>query len=249
MRRAMTFCIVLLACLVLSTGTAFAGDADALMTEVDDLMNSAEDETFVFSAKTLEKGKSPRLVVLKVWIKDGMRLTEFLEPGDLKGMKALTLSASQIYTYLPEYKKVRRVASHTSEAGFMGMAYGQAEMALSRYAEVYTSQKKSEDDAAWTLELTPRPGTKAPYPKLELVISKKVKRPTELRYFNDSGKLAKTETRSDFKCKGTICNAGTMRMVDHTKDGLETTFTMSDWEVNTGISKRKFSVRSLQGRR
>jgi len=38
-------------------------------------------------------------------------------------------------------------------------------------------------------------------------------------------------------------------MVDHTKDGLETTFTMSDWEVNTGISKRKFSVRSLQGRR
>ena len=245
----MTFCFVLLTCLALCGGAALAGDGDALLKEVDDLMNSAEDETFVFSAKTLEKGKSPRLVVLKVWIKDGMRLTEFLEPGDLKGMKALTLSASQIYTYLPEYKKVRRVASHTSEAGFMGMAYGQAEMALSRYSEVYAAKKKAEGDKAWTLELTPKAGAKAPYPRLELDISKSVKRPMELRYYNDSGKLAKTETRSDFKCKGTICNAAKMRMVDHTKDGLETTFSMSDWEVNTGISKRKFSVRSLQGRR
>jgi outer membrane lipoprotein-sorting protein len=249
MRRAMTFCLAILTCLALSAGTAWAGGGDALMTEVDDLMNSAEDETFVFSARTLEKGKSPRLVVLKVWIKDGMRLTEFLEPGDLKGMKALTLSASQIYTYLPEYKKVRRVASHTSERGFMGMAYGQAEMALSRYSAVYAASTKSEDDTSWTLALTPKEGATAPYPKMELVISKKVKRPTELRYFNASGTLAKTETRSDFKCKGKLCNAGTMRMVDHTKDGLETTFTMSDWEVNSGLSKRKFSVRSLQGRR
>ena len=68
MRRAMTYCLAILTCLTLSTGTAWAGDADALMTEVDDLMNSADDETFVFSAKTLEKGKSPRLVVIKVWI-------------------------------------------------------------------------------------------------------------------------------------------------------------------------------------
>jgi outer membrane lipoprotein-sorting protein len=225
----MTYCLAILTCLTLSASPAWAGDADAL--------------------KTLEKGKSPRLVVLKVWIKDGMRLTEFLEPGDLKGMKALTLSASQIYTYLPEYKKVRRVASHTSEQGFMGMAYGQAEMALSRFSAVYSASQKSEDDKAWTLALTPKEGAEAPYPKMELVISKKVKRPMELRYFNASGTLAKTETRSDFKCKGTICNAGTMRMVDHTKDGLETTFTMSDWEVNKGLSKRKFTVRALQGRR
>lgn len=235
--------------LLLVGGGAWASDGDALVAEVDGLMNAADDEVFVFSAETREKGKSPRLVVLKVWSKDGMRLTEFLEPGDLKGTKALTLSASKMYVYLPEYTKVRRVATHMSQQGFMGMAYGQAEMALSRYGDVYAAKMKAEDDATWTLSLTPKPDAEAPYPKLELVISKAVKRAEVIRYFNASGKVAKTETRSGFECKGKICNARTMKMVDHGKDDLQTTFTLTEWEVNTGMSKRKFSVRSLQGRR
>ena len=246
--RRVLFVVALVACLC-SAGVAWAGDGDALMAEIDDLMNAADDEIFVFAAETIEKGKSPRLVVLKVWTKGGMRLTEFLEPGDLKGTKALTLSASQMYVYLPEYKKVRRVASHTSQQGFMGMAYGQADMALSRYGGVYASKKVAEDDATWTLELTPRAGQEAPYPKLELVISKKYKRAQVLKYFDAPDKLAKTETRSDFQCRGKICNAKTMSMVDHNKDGLTTTFTLREWEVNTGLSKRKFSRRALQGRR
>lgn len=249
MRREWMPGLTVLCCLLLSGSLAWAGDGDALVAEVDGLMNAADDEIFVFAAETLEKGKSPRLIVLKVWTKDGMRLTEFLEPGDLKGTKALTLSASKMYVYLPEYTKVRRVATHMSQQGFMGMAYGQAEMALSRYGDVYSATTTSEDDTAWILDLTPKPGADAPYPRMELVISKEVKRATVLRYFNASGKLAKTETRSGFECKGKICNARTMRMVDHGKDDLQTTFTLREWKVNTGISKRKFSVRSLQGRR
>ena len=249
MWRRLTMALTALAIVGMVGGSAWAGDGDKLMAEVDDLMNAADDETFVFAAETREKGKSSRLIVLKVWIKEGKRLTEFLEPGDLKGTKALTLSASQMYVYLPEYKKVRRVASHVSQQGFMGMAYGQADMALSRYGDVYDAAIKSEDGEAWTLTLTPKAGEQAPYPKMELVISKKVKRATVLRYYDASGKLAKTETRSGFDCKGKICNAKTMRMVDHGKDDLETTFTRREWSVNSGLSKRKFSVRSLQGRR
>ena len=249
MWRRMTLTMAALAMVGMIGGSAWAADGNKLMAEVDDLMNAADDETFVFAAETREKGKSPRLIVLKVWIKDGMRLTEFLEPGDLKGTKALTLSASQMYVDLPEHKKVRLVASHVSQQGFMGMAYGQADMALSRYGGVYDAAIKDENGEAWTLALTPKAGEDAPYPKMELVISKKVKRPTVLRYFDASGTLAKTETRSNFNCEGKICNAKTMQMVDHTKDNLETTFTLREWKVNTGLSKRKFSVRALQGRR
>ena len=227
----------------------FAADPSALLKEVDDGINAADDETFLFEVVTEEKGKEPVVMKLKVQIKDGQRLTEFLAPGNLKGMKALTLSHSQIYVYLPEYKKVRRVASHVSHQGFMGTSYSQADMALARYSDAYAATIVAEDDAGWTLRLLPKPGAEAPYPKLELVIDKKVKRPVVLRYYNPADTLAKTETRTRTDCQGPSCTAVEMTMIDHRKGGLKTTFKRVDWKVNTGLSQGLFSKRSLQRRR
>ena len=49
-------------------------------------------------------------------------------------MKILTRAAQDMYVYLPAFKKVRRLASHVKEQGFMGTAFGHEEMSLVRLA-------------------------------------------------------------------------------------------------------------------
>ncbi|MGM0578675.1 MAG: outer membrane lipoprotein-sorting protein [Myxococcota bacterium] len=222
---------------------------DALLKKVDEAVNAAEDQTFVYEVVTKEKGKDPRTLKLKVWVKDGKRLTEFLAPGDVKGTKALTYSMSQIYVYLPAFQKVRRVTSHASKQNFMGTAFSQAEQALSWYAKYYSAEIVSEDDESWTLEAEATDDD-APYETLKLVISKEHTRPLKIVYYDDGGHAVKTETRSDYTCRDgggvEVCNMEELQMVDHRAEDLTTVFHRKEWSINDGLSDRLFSVRSLQ---
>jgi outer membrane lipoprotein-sorting protein len=235
--------------LLAAVATGEESPGERVLRRMDAAMTQARDQYFIHEVVTQEPGREARRMKMKVYIKGKeWRWIEFLEPGDVKGMRVLARSATQMYVYLPAYRKVRRVASHVRSQGFMGTTFCHDDISTVTYGPLFTGKLLSENDTHWTIETTLREGKDYPYPRLEFDILKNIQQPSEIRYFNDKGAKVKTEHRSNYDCEGTICNPKKLKMVDHNRNGMWTEIICHEWKVNTGVKDSKFTVRSLQRR-
>lgn len=240
---------------LLLASSAWAETGDEIVARMDESMTRATDQFFVYQVINEDPGGAQKVMEMQVWVKGDRRLSEFLEPGDMKGMKALVLDRSQMYTYLPAYKKVRRVASSMTAGGFMGTTFSNDDMSTIVYGPIYAAKLVSETADAWVVEATPQQGAQIVYGKLVLTISRRYLQPTEIQYWSTKGVHVKTETRTGYSClsadgrpdpKGPICNAESMKMVDLTRGGASTELVRVEWKANLGIADDLFSVRSLE---
>lgn len=240
--------LALAATVVLAGPSGASADAagDKAINAVDVATNKAKTQYIEFDATVKTPDKPDRNLKLNIWMKGELRLSEFTAPSDVKGTKVLVLSPTQMYIYLPAYKKVRRVASHVTDQGFMGMTFSQDDFSLTNYGRVYNGVVTSSDDKTVKITMTPKKDQKPPYAKIEMTAEKARNLPLEIKYFNDAGKLLKTETRGSYTCEGDICNPGELKMVDHTKGGLSTVLTRKAWKANPEIPDSKFSKRALE---
>lgn len=231
---------------VLAPGSAARADAagDAVLAGMDVAMNRARTLSFEYEIVNKEPGKDERTMGMKVLLKGEKRLSEFSAPADMKGTKVLILSPTQMYVYLPAFGKVRRIASHTKDQGFLGLAFSQDDMATTAYSSQYTASIASETPAEWKLLLTPKQGQETPYSKIEVTVGKDKKLPSELKYFNAEGKNVKTEARTGYTCEGDVCTPGELKMTDNGK-GNWTKLISKSRKVNAEISDDIFSQRSL----
>ena len=228
------------------TGTALAADGAAHLKAMDKKANAPEDTWFKFSATTQESGKSPRVMGFEVQNKGTKRLVKFDAPSDMKGTRVLVLSRQQMWVYLPAYKKVRRVASHVKQQGFMGTMYSDEDMSTTHYSETYSATVMAEDETSITLSLKPRADAQSGYAGLEMVLRRDLMLPSEIRFFNDDGQHIKTETRPAYDCADEVCTPKTMKMIDHTRSDAFTILEAEERRVNQGVSEGLFSVRNLE---
>lgn len=228
-------------------GTASADEkGDKAIAAVDAAIFKAKTQFFGYEATIKTPDKTDRKLSLEVSIKNEWRYTEFTAPSDVKGTKVLILSPSQMYVYLPAFKKVRRIASHVTDQGFMGMNFTQDDMSITNYSKMYTGTVASDDGKVVKLVMTAKKDSEAPYAKVEMLIEKARNLPTEIKYFSDTGTHLKTETRTGYTCEKDFCAPGELKMVDHTKSGQSTTLVRKTWKVNIDIPDSRFSKRSLE---
>jgi len=220
--------------------------ADAALAKMDKALNQAKTQYLEYEVINQEPGKAEKKLGMKVYIKGEKRFTEFTAPADMKGTKVLILSPTQMYVYLPAFGKVRRIASHTTDQGFMGMAFTQDDFASQMYAPWYAGQQIADAGGNQKLTLAPKAGQTTPYGKLEFTVLKDKGLPSEIKYFNAGGQHVKTETRSNYQCKDSVCTPMELKMTDHTKGGHWTKFTTKTWKVNEDLSDDLFSKRNLE---
>ena len=166
---------------------------DKALAAVDEaIFNKAKTQYIEYDAAINVKDKPSRAVKLAVYMKAEKRFSEFLAPSDVKGTKVLILSPSQMYVYLPAFKKVRRIASHVTDQGFMGMNFAQDEMSITSYTKMYSATLVSDDGKIVKLALKAKEGAEAPYAKIDMVVEKSRMVPTELKYYSDTGAHVKT---------------------------------------------------------
>lgn len=239
--------------LALATGLCLSVPAHAdkrgeeILALLDTAMTRATDQHYVQEMVTKVPGKEEIKQVMDVRIKGTRyRRVEFLEPGDIKGMRVLVLSQNNMYTYLPAYRKVRRVANHVKDQGFMGTTFSQNDVSTVTYGGSYSGRFIKDGDKVWTIAAQRKEGHKTPYAKIEMDILKTHHQAAELRYFNDKGVKIKTETRTGYSCKGKICTPKTLKLTDHRRNDVWTAITWTTWEVNTGVNDSYFSLRKLQ---
>jgi len=240
---------VLLGWLILCGQSARAEtEGQRILRLVDEEMTKAQDQVYTFDLVTQEPGKPDQdRMKIRAFIKGKkFRRMEFLEPGTVKGLRFLVLSVTQMYTYLPAYKRVRRVASHVRSQGFMNTAYGFDEMSIVVYGDVFDAELVEQNEKLWKLRGKRKEGQSFYYAGIELDILRENYHPIEIRYFNEKGAKLKTEIRSEFTCQGKICTPRVMRMIDHVRSDLWSEMRRTEWKVNTEIKDSFFTVQSLQ---
>ena len=233
----------------LFAGNANALTADEIVRNMDEAMNRAEDQTIDWEVINQEPGKKdPKLMAFTSTVKGPLALTDFSAPADLKGTRVLILGRQQMYIYLPQYSKVRRVASHTTQQGFMGTTFSFDDMNAGQFGDVYDAKLESEDGKVAQLTLTAKPDAGAPYAKAELKVDLEMFHPLEFKYFNDKGQHVKTETRSGYECneEANVCLGGSHKMEDLTREGAWTELKRVGWKLNTGVDDDVFTTRNLQ---
>jgi outer membrane lipoprotein-sorting protein len=217
---------------------------DKIVAAMDAAMNRARTLSFDYEIVNKEPGKDERTMAMKVWLKGEKRLSEFSSPADMKGTKVLILSPTQMYVYLPAFGKVRRIASHTKDQGFLGLAFSQDDMATTSYGAIYAGAVTTDAPDQAVLTLTPKPGQETAYSRIEITITKDHGVISQLKYFNAEGLNSKTETRTGYTCEGDVCTPGELKMVDNTK-GNWTKLIAKTRKVNEDISDDLFSQRNL----
>ncbi len=237
---------LILASLTFTTSAHADKKGQALLQALDKKATAAKDQYFTYDMVIAEPGKSERKMEMEVWIKGHQRLVHFTAPGDVKGMKVLIRSRSQMYVYLKAFRKIRRITSHMKKQSIFGSDYNYDDQSTVTYADIFDGQFLKETKTANVVRAKARSGSDTPYGFIDLYLRKSDNLPMKLLYYNDAGKHIKTETRREYLCKKGVCNGRVMRMPDHTRNGHYTEIIRKKWKVNTGVSDRKFSRRALQ---
>jgi hypothetical protein len=230
------------------SGTAVADPGDDVLAKVDKAISNFKDQTITFDVQNLKPGTTTvQPMQFRSITKAGKNFVEFLAPGDLKGTRVLTMSATEMWIWLPEFGKIRKVATHTLAQVFMGTTLTSQDVGTTDYAKDYDATLASEDASTWTLKLEARNPEAIGFPHLRMVVDKKMNVPLKVEYLADDGTVTRTQTRSGYTCpKVGYCMFGQMKMVDHSRAGAWTVLKVSSSKVDSGISDDIFTPRSLQ---
>lgn len=188
---------------------------------------------------------------LRVWSQavpgDGSRrLMKFLSPPDVGGIGFLTLADDRMYLYLPEFRRIRRIASHNKNDSFVGSDFSYEDLSASAFSDSYAPSLAGEDETSWTLDLERKEGADTPYKKIRLVVSKDALLPLRMELHDNSGERVKIEEQENGRA-GAYWVPVRIRMKD-LKSGSRTELVMSGVKVDQGLRDEVFTPRNLQRR-
>jgi outer membrane lipoprotein-sorting protein len=174
------------------------------------------------------------------------RLMKFLSPPDVRDIGFLTLSDDQMYLYLPEFRRVRRIASHNKSENFVGSDFSYDDLSVSAFGDSYVPSLAGQDGATWTLDLERQAGADSPYKKIKLKVSKESFLPVRMELHDASGALVKVEEQENGRA-GNCWVPTTIRMND-VKSGSRTELVMVGIKTDQGLADEVFTQRFLQKR-
>lgn len=222
-----------------------AASANAILAEVDRRAGTFGNQSYVANMEIFKGGELKKTLVFAMKMKDlSKQYINFLEPGDVKGMKILMLDATNILLYSDAFKKIRRVAAHNLNQGFHGSEFQPEDMVMTELGSKFDATVKGKSGNETTLTLIKKEGAPVSVPKLELVIDGKKGGVTIIRYFDDAGNQTREQTREKWvKMEG--APMPTIVRMKNLKTGAETVINLTEIDVKTEIPESLFSRRTL----
>ncbi len=228
-----------------------AEQAEMILQQVEDNLigeNAPQDISSLMQMSIIRSGeKKERL--LEAWTKnnrsgDDWRVLKFKSPADVKGIALLVLSEDQMYIYLPEFKRVRRIASSNKKGCLFGSDFSYEDLSTSGFSRFYNSKLSKEDGRFFYLELTPKPEVSKPYSRIELIVEKSVMLPAEIKMFGKNQKLWK-HCLQKFQKVGKYNIINYFEMNDLQKNS-RTILELKEVKVDQNVDDEIFSERFLK---
>lgn len=179
-------------------------------------------------------------------------LTIFDEPADIKGTAFLSfthiLEADDQWLYLPALKRVKRISSKNKSGPFMGSEFAFEDLSsreVAKYTYLYIRDEAVDGDDAFVIELKPTYKYSG-YTRSLIWLSKEKYQPLKAEYYDRKNSLLKTMLATGYKqYSGKYWRPSMMLMVNH-QTKKETRLDFSDYQFNTGLTKRDFDKNSLK---
>jgi len=227
------------------TKVARAETVEEVLKKVDQNLTKVDDQIYTGEISVIRDGKTTKTLQFDVQLKGMvMKLVRFTAPGDVRGMTILTTEQGHMYVYLPSYRRVRRVAAHVRNQGFMGTDISPDDMGAAALSEGWIAKLESENEENWVLVLHPKPENETTYAKLRITVLKEYGGVSKLEYFSSKGKMIKTQVRDEWKTFGPI-TLPTRYTVTDLMTGSKTVMRFSDCEINPGIPDSIFTKRAI----
>jgi outer membrane lipoprotein-sorting protein len=234
-----------LALTMLDAGPVAATTVDEVLAVADANLTKVEDQTYTASLEVVRDGKTIKTIEFVAKLKGlKKRLVKFTAPGDLRDMAILTDEDGFMYVYMPSYKRVRRVAAHVRNQGFMGTDLSPEEMGNAALSVGWNAKIAEEDVESWVLEMTPKPETDTTFSRRIVTVSKKQRGVSRIESYDARGKLIKSEERSEWKSFGPVHVPMKFVVMDH-RTGSRTIMHFKNCVVNQGLPDSAFSKRAL----
>lgn len=218
--------------------------ARQILAEVERRENGFDDQSYLVRM-TIRNGDEKQVVKMKMIQKGrNKRLMRFLSAGD-KGLRMLVPDKSRMYIYLPQYRRIRRVALHAKKQTFKGSDFTFDDMAVISFSDNFKPSMHSQTKGEYVLWLSMRKGGSSMWYAIKVWICRKNFYFKRIEYFDKDRKLIRTQVRSDVKYyPGNKMLARRMEMIDNTRDH-STVLKILKASVNSGISDRLFRKRTL----
>jgi outer membrane lipoprotein-sorting protein len=222
-----------------------AVDANKILAEVDRRAAVFDDQQYSASMTIFKGGQLKKTLEFNMVMKGlDKQFITFTAPGDVAGMKVLLQDAETLYVYTPEFKKVRRVAAHMQNQGFMGSTFTYEDMVQVQLVPFYDAALGGKEGSETTLTLTPKQGKTTTYSRVDVVIDGTKGGVTKLRYYDGAGNHVRTQLREGWtKIDGELMPTK-ISMTD-LKAGDTTVIELSSVQVNQGVDDDIFSRRML----
>lgn len=220
-------------------------DANKILAEIDRRASVFDDQQYTATMTIIKGGDVQKTLEFEMVMKGlTKQFLTFTAPGDVAGMKVMMQDAQTLYVYMPEFKKVRRVASHVQNQGFLGSAFTYEDMTQTGLAALFSATLASQEGNETTLSLTPKEGVSSTYPRIDIVIDKTKGGVTTLRYYDGAGNHVRTQLREEWvKHEGQLMP--TKITMSDLKSGDSTVIQLSNVKVNQGVEDDLFSRRML----
>lgn len=240
--------------LLCSTGiNVMAADASAILEKVESTysgQNSPRNMEAVMVMK-IHRGNQVKTRKLKTWSQNNpvgsdYRVLKFFSPADVKNIGLLILSEDQMYLYLPEFHRIRRIASSNRKDAFQGSDLSYEDIGFSEFSRHYVPRLISENETRWVLELILKPDLRKPYEKILLTVDKASWLPSSMDLFNRSGELWKHAEYSFIRLSSYFV-INLLKMEDR-KKGSTTVLEFKEIKLDQELDNDIFTQRFLKRR-
>ena len=238
---------ILLAVLALgSTVAAQSPDPTKLLQEaIDQLRGPVMSATYTL---LVERPGRSKKYVLNVLTDGGERsLIRVVEPKRDAGQAFLTIG-SDIWIYNPRLGRVLRLPPSGKNDRFLGSDVSYADLSGRDLEEDYEVALRQESDKSSTLVLvlTPKPRAPTPWGRVEIVLGSKDRLLRKIVYYDQRGQPVKdVELRQAVRLESGRYLITDTLVRDLVREGYQTTFTISDWQVGP-VPDRCFTQTALE---
>ena len=217
-----------------------------ILEQADNVETAAKDMTAEIRMTLIEKGKSDRVREATILQKGtDKRMFRFKSPADIKGVGVLTIGTDTIHFYMPEFRKLRRIAGHVRNDTFMGTDFTFDDMGSMRYSDNYNVTDVKQEGAYNILTLKPKEGSGKPYGHLKMWVRKADSVFTKIEYYSKSSKLLKVMTRGNIKKHGKYYLCHRIEMRD-ARSGHRTVMDILSVQFDKGLTDDLFTTRYLR---
>ena len=237
--------VVALSALVLfpSVAAAEANEMCAALAKIEQSALQFDDVEYNTKILYNENNKVVKTFRIKVVTKGTHKTLVSFEAGDMRGTRVLILDAETMYSYLPDFGRVRRIAGHSRRQSFMGTNLYYEDITERRYSTRWACTPHKTTDDQWIMNLRPKAGAKSAYTKVRLFIDREQQQIDQIEYFEETRHI-KSQFRESWKTMNGITRASVIRFVSHDQNAdLRVEYT--DWRANTGVPDSAFTRRAL----